>query len=139
MYAGCPDEKQESHGKKENRTRCISDRKSKNHPDGRVFIWMSHRLYIELVSSKFADVEVELTCLRIYGKFFAAGAILQIYTAAYTALAMANSSETRVAVRAIMLALMLSLVNIIAILLLRTISLVGFTIRVLRTQTETFL
>ena len=103
----------------------------------RVFIWASRSLDVELVSLIFAAAEVELTCLRICGKFFVAGTILQTYIAAYTALARANSSDRRAAVRTIMLALMLSLVSMIAIVLLRTISLTSATILVLLTQTET--
>jgi hypothetical protein len=47
----CPEENQESNGKKEDRTREVGERKCKNCPDTRVFIWISHRLDIVFVSS----------------------------------------------------------------------------------------
>jgi len=51
-------------------------------------------------------------CRRMDGNFFVAGTIRQTYTPAYTALAMAYSSDRRAAVRATVFALMLPLVSI---------------------------
>ena len=85
------------------------------------------------------DVEVELTHCRMYGKFFVAGTILRIYKAAYMALAMANSSERRAAVLAIMLVHMSWLVSIITMVLLHIISLTSFTVLALRTRTGVLL
>ena len=84
-------------------------------------------------------VEAELTYCRIYGKFFVAGTILRTYIPAYTALAIANSSESRAAVRTIMLLQMPWLVSIITTVLLHTINLTNFNVSALRTRTEALL